>query len=261
MMTVLHVFFGTVALAAVPAALVARKGGAWHRQAGAVFTVSMFVVLLSAGFLWQAKGHLFLVPLAAVSAYLIFNGWRVIARRRRPKPDQIEDRIDMLAAWGAIAAGASIAYLGGTAATPLMLSIQPALLGIGSIAIAFGTNDLLGFRSPRMRAGWLLAHLAAMLAAAISAVTAFVVINAHEVPMGLRWLLPSSLGAAAIVAYSLRVLLPGLRAGRRSARPAAADRRAVASATPLRGPGALQSVGAASHAADSSARGGQRSKP
>lgn len=214
MMTVLHVMFGTVALAMVPAALLARKGGAWHRRWGVVFTVAMFVVLLSAGFLWQAKGHLFLVPLGAVSAYLIFNGWRVIARRRRTERDEIEDRIDMLAAWAAIAAGTATAFLGGTAATPLMLSIKPALLGIGAIAIAFGVNDLLGFRSPRLRSGWLLAHLSAMLAAYISAVTAFVVINAHDVPMMFRWLVPSSLGAATIVAYSLRVILPALKAAR-----------------------------------------------
>jgi hypothetical protein len=214
MMTVLHVTFGVVALFVVPAALFARKGGAWHQRWGIAFTVSMFVVLFSAGFLWQAKGHLFLVPLAGVSAYLIFNGWRVIARRRRPVPDQFEDRVDMLAAGVAIVAGAATAYLGGSAATPLLVSIKPALLGIGSIAIAFGINDILGFRSPRMRAGWLLAHLSAMLAAYISAVTAFVVINAHEVPMMLRWLVPSSIGAATITAYSLRVLWPALRGAR-----------------------------------------------
>jgi hypothetical protein len=250
-MTVLHVVFGTVALVVVPGALLARKGGAWHRRWGIGFTVSMFVVLLSAGFLWQAKGHLFLVPLAGVSGYLIFNGWRVIARRRRRRPDQIEDRIDMLAAWAAIAAGAGTAYLGGTAATPLMLSIKPALLGIGSIAIAFGANDLLGFRAPRMPAGWKLAHLSAMLAAYISAVTAFLVINAHDVPMLVRWLVPSTLGGAAIVAYSLSVLVPGLRAARRARRVAAAARRpparparelpapGVASATPSRRSGSL----------------------
>ena len=214
-MTVLHVAFGTVALFVVPAALFSRKGSTWHRRWGIAFTGSMFVVLFSAGFLWQAKGHLFLVPLAGVSAYLIFNGWRVIARRRRRVPDQIDDRVDMLAAWGAIAAGFATAWLGVTAATPLLLSIKPALIGIGSIAIAFGSNDLLGFRSPRMRVGWLLAHLSAMLAAYISAVTAFVVINAHEVPMTLRWLVPSTVGAATIVVYSLRVVRAAWRSAPR----------------------------------------------
>jgi hypothetical protein len=50
-----------------------------------------------------------------------------------------------------------------------------------------------------------------MLAAYISAVTAFLVINAHHVPMTVRWLVPSLLGAAAIVGYSTRILLPTWR--------------------------------------------------
>lgn len=245
MMTFLHVAFGTIALFVVPGALLARKGGAWHRRWGIAFTASMFVVLLSAGFLWQAAGHLFLVPLAAVSAYLIFNGWRVIARRRRRRPDPIEDRIDMLAAWAVIAAGLSTIYLGGAAATPLMLSIKPALLGIGFIAVAFGANDLLGFTSPRMPAGWKLAHFAAMLAAYVSAVTAFLVINAHSVPMLIRWLTPSLLGIAAIAAFALGVLFPRRRARRAPGRgdspplAPASSARAVATATPPARPRAL----------------------
>ena len=185
------------------------------------FTLSMFVVLFSAGFLWQAKGHLFLVPLAAVSAYLIFHGWRSIARRRRG-PDPIDDRVDMLAAWAAIAAGAATAYLGLTPSTELLRSISPALMGVGTIAICFGINDLLGFRSERTKQGWLLSHLSAMLAAYISAVTAVLVINAHQMPMIVRWLLPSALGASAIVYYSLRVVLPSWRAKHSLGKAAAA---------------------------------------
>jgi len=213
-LTVVHVVFGTIALVVVPAALLSRKGGAWHRRWGVAFTASMFAVLFTAGFLWQAKGHLFLVPLAGVSAYLIFNAWRVIARRRRLRPDPIDDRIDMLAALGAIGAGVVTAAMGLTASTPLLLSIRPALVGIGSIAICFGLNDLVGFRSQRTPSGWMLAHLSAMLAAYISAVTAFLVINAHAVPMMLRWLVPSAIGAGTIIAYSLRILLPTWRAKR-----------------------------------------------
>lgn len=211
-LSVIHVLFGSVALAMVPAALLARKGGSWHRRWGLGFTGTMAVVLFSAGFLWQAKGHLFLVPLGCISAYLIFSAWRAVARNRRGRPDDIEDRADILAALAVIAAGAATAYLGLSAKTPLLLSIRPALIGIGSIAICFGLNELLGFRAPRTRSGWLVAHLSAMLAAYISAVTAFLVINAHHVPMMLRWLVPSALGAAAIVGYSTRILLPVWRA-------------------------------------------------
>ena len=204
MMTVLHVFFGTVALVVAPAAIVARKGGAWHRRWGFAFMLAMFVVLFSAGFLWQAKGHTFLLPLAAVSGYLAFNGYRVIARRRRPQPDQFEDRVDMLAAGIAVAAALGVVYLAATASTPLTLGIRPALVGIGAIAIAFASNDVLGFVQPRSRIGWLLAHFAGMIAAYVSAVTAFVVINAHDVPMMMRWVIPSLTGGSVIAGLTLR---------------------------------------------------------
>jgi len=241
----LHVIFGTVALLVVPAALVARKGSDWHKRWGTAFTASMTVVLCTAGFMWQAKGHLFLVPLGLVSAYLIFNGWRVIARRRRPEPVLFEDRIDRAAALGVIAAGCATAFLGLTAASPLMLSIRPALFGIGSIAICFGLNDILGFYAPRSRTGWLLAHLSAMLAAYISATTAFLVINAHSVPMVLRWALPSAIGAATIVAYSIRVLGPALSAARLRLWPA----------------GQVSPAGATRSRASAAARSAEPSKP
>ena len=78
-----HVVFGTAALLMAPAALVARKGSAWHRRLGLTFILTMSVVLLTACFMWESKGHVFLVPLAIVTAYLLFNGFRSIARRRR----------------------------------------------------------------------------------------------------------------------------------------------------------------------------------
>jgi uncharacterized membrane protein len=234
MMTVLHVIFGTVALVAAPAALFVRKGGTWHGRVGFAFIGAMAVVLFSAGFLWQAKGHLFLLPLAAVSAYLIFSGYRSVARKRRRVPDTFEDRIDIGAAGVAVLAGVAAAYLGGAASTPLMMSIKPALIGIGAIAIAFAMNDVLGFTGPRMRLGWLLSHFAGMIAAYISAVTAFVVINAHDVPMILRWAVPSALGATTIAGFTLRYLVPAYRRAWRTpaAAPAESSWRSVAPATP-----------------------------
>ncbi len=214
MMTVLHVVFGTVALVVAPAAVIARKGGRWHQRWGTAFMAAMAVVLFSAGFLWQAKGHLFLVPLGTVSGYLVFSGYRNVVRRRRRVPSPVQDRIDVAAAGVAIAAGLGVIYLAGTAATPLMFSIRPALVGIGAIAICFASNEVLGFAAPRLKVGWLLGHFAGMIASYIAAATAFIVINAHDVPMMLRWLVPSLAGGSVIVAYTLRYVrfrLPGAR--------------------------------------------------
>jgi uncharacterized membrane protein len=217
MLTAIHVIFGTLALAAGPAALFVRKGGTWHRRFGWAFGLTMAVVLLSAGYMWQAKGHVFLVPLAIISGYLVVNGYRVTARRRRRPANRLQDTADIAAAGCVIAAGLGAAYLAIWPSSALLRSIAPALLGIGAIGISFGLNDVLGFLTPRMRAGWLLAHFAAFIAAYISAVTALLVINAHHAPMLLRWALPSALGGSVIVAYTLRCV--------RFARP-------VASATP-----------------------------
>ena len=227
MMTVLHVFFGTLALIVAPVAFCARKGGAWHRRLGFAFMLAMAIVLFSAGFLWQAKGHIFLLPLAAVSGYLIFNGYRAVVRHRRPVADPFQDRVDMLAAGIALLAALGIVYLAATAAGPLMLSIRPALVGIGAIAVAFASNDVLGFFGPRMRLGWLLSHFAGMIAAYISAVTAFVVINAHDVPMMVRWIVPSTIGGSLIMALTLRYL----RRGRPAPVPDPNSGQAVATAT------------------------------
>jgi len=206
MLTAVHVIFGTLALAAAPAALLVRKGGTWHRRFGWAFGLTMAVVLFSAGFMWQAKGHVFLVPLGIISGYLAINGYRVTARRRRRPASRFQDRADIAAAVAVIAAGLGAAYLAIWPSSSLLRSIAPALLGIGAIGISFGLNDVLGFFGSRMRAGWLLAHFAALIAAYISAVTAFLVINAHHAPMLLRWILPSALGGSVIVAYTLRTV-------------------------------------------------------
>ena len=130
-MTVLHVVFGTVALVVAPAAMLARKGGAWHRRCGSASSLAMGVVLFSAGFLWQAKGHLFLVPLGAVSAYLIFSGWRAVARNRRRLPTKSRIGSTCSRAGRDPAGRASPTSEDGGDAL-LLLSIRPALLGIGS---------------------------------------------------------------------------------------------------------------------------------
>lgn len=222
MTTLLHVVSGTVVLGVAPAALAVRKGGAWHRRFGRAFTWSMALVLLTAGFMWQAKNHVFLMPLAIVSGYLIYDGWRVVARRRRRTPDPMDDTVDVLAALASCCSGAWLFVLAATARDELMRELVPVLIGLGALAIVFALNDLRGIFVTRTRIGWLLAHLSAMLAAYISAVTAFVVINAHQVPMLLRWAVPSAIGTAIITGYSVRERLRVRSAARRAAAARAA---------------------------------------
>jgi hypothetical protein len=208
MMTVLHVIFGTFVLVVAPAAMFARKGGRWHRRWGKAFMLAMGVVLFTAGFMWQPKGHLFLLALSLVSAYFIFNGFRILARRRRRREDDLDNGVDILAAVATVVAGAWLFWIAATPVDKLMQSLAPIMAGLAAVAIAFAFNDIRGIFGPRSRVGALIAHFSAMIAAYISAVTAFVVINAHGVPMQLRWLVPISIGTLVISAFALPYRLP-----------------------------------------------------
>jgi hypothetical protein len=89
-----------------------------------------------------------------------------------------------------------------------MREIGAILIGLAAIAATFALLDqrALGARV-QTRLGSLLLHISAMMAAYISAVTAFCVINFHGVPMSLRWIVPSVLGSTVIAYFSMRYRL------------------------------------------------------
>jgi len=77
-----------------------------------------------------------------------------------------------------------------------------------AIAATFAVLDLRAVVvRVQTRLGSLLLHISAMVAAYISAVTAFCVINFHGVPMNLRWLVPSVLGSVVIAYFSMQYRL------------------------------------------------------
>ncbi len=202
--TIVHVVAGSVVMLVAPAALFVRKGGRWHRRWGHAFAIAMAVVLLSASFMWESKGHLFLFVLSLVSAYLIFSGYRIVRRRRRRERDGRDDAFDLATAGLACASGLWLVAIALGARNELMRSLAPIVGALGVVAISFAANDVRGLVRKPSRIGWLLAHFSAMIAAYISAVTAFVVINVHAVPMSLRWIVPSALGSLLIASYSIR---------------------------------------------------------
>ena len=206
--TFFHVATGMVVLVVAPAALLTRKGGRAHRRWGAVFGWAMGGVLATAAFMWQAQGHVFLLVLDVVCAYLVFEGFRVILRLRRKTPSPRADRFDVVAAVLVLVSAATLFLLALTAQTPLMRSIASILIGLGAIAAIFAALDLRAVLGRvQTRLGSLLLHISAMMAAYISAVTAFCVINFHGVPMALRWIVPSALGSIVIAYFSTQYRL------------------------------------------------------
>jgi uncharacterized membrane-anchored protein len=179
--------------------------------------VAMSMVLFTAGFMWQPKGHIFLLALSLVSGYFVYNGYRTVARRRRKRDDPLDDRVDVLAAATTVAAGIWLIGIAASAGSALMRSLAPIMAALGVTAAGFALNDVRGIMGPRSRVGWLIAHFSAMIAAYISAVTAFIVINAHGVPMQFRWLVPIGVGTLVITAYALPYRLPALFAAKPNA--------------------------------------------
>lgn len=217
--TFFHVATGTVVLVVAPAALLTRKGGRWHRRWGAVFGWAMAAVLATAAFMWQAQGHVFLLVLDVVCAYLVFEGFRVIMRLRRKTANARADRFDVVAAMLVLVSALALFAIALTAQTPLMKSIASVLIGLGAIAAVFAALDLRAVLGRvQTRLGTLLLHISAMMAAYISAVTAFCVINFHGVPMALRWIVPSVLGSIVIAYFSTQYRLRFARM--RGAKPA-----------------------------------------
>jgi hypothetical protein len=221
--TALHVLAGSIVLVVAPAALLVRKGGRWHRRWGVAFAAAMAFVLATAAFMWQPQGHVFLLVLDVVCAYLVFAGFRVILRRKRARGDGRADTVDVVAAALVLASSIALFVIAARASTPLMHTLAPILVALGVISAAFSALDLRAILTRvQTPLGSLLVHISAMLAAYISAVTAFCVINAHGVPMTLRWALPSALGTLVITFFSVQ---HRLRAARTSTRDLPNDRR------------------------------------
>jgi len=204
LITLAHVAAGTIVLVVAPLALITLKGGSWHKRWGRFFAFAMCGVLGTSLFMWQPHRHVFLLALAVVCAYLIYEGYRVIARRRTAI-DKRADAFDLSAATLVLLSSAALFVIAVTAQTPLMHSITSILMALAAIGAIFAALDIRAVCSgARTRLGSLLMHISAMIAAYISAVTAFCVINFHDVPMNLRWIVPSAVGSTIIAYFSVQ---------------------------------------------------------
>jgi uncharacterized membrane protein len=199
------VLCGSIVLAAVPLVMILRKGNRVHQRMGKVFIYCMFVVATTALFMWQKEGHLFLVFLDVVVVYLFVYGFRIVERYRNGFTDY-NTRLDGALAITVIFGSMLTIWVGFAFDTVLMHQLRIVLVMLGIIGLWFGAWDLYSLLSRRLtRTGWLLLHLTAMLSAYISAVTAFIVINAHAAPMLARWLVPILVGGSVIVATQFRI--------------------------------------------------------
>jgi len=191
-----HIGAGSVALITGAVAMMVRKGSRPHRRAGQIYFVAMTIVALTALVLSLLKANLFLGAIGVFSFYLVAGGYRALARKRGT-PDASE--LDwLLTAFGAIA-GIVLVVLG----------ISQQLQGRGLVAVVLGTlavvlatvDGVRLWRNTWEDMSWWYTHMARMLGAYISTVTAVSVVNLRFLPDNARWLWPTVVGTIAITVW------------------------------------------------------------
>lgn len=196
----LHIAAGTIALFAGLGALVAKKGGWRHRQAGKTFLVMMGVVVTTVFGLLAIDPTDFRIILALVaifSGYFAFSGYRVLSRKRSLDGAHA---IDWTTAGAVFFACLGLGvwglnwYLGGQ-------SFGIVMMVFGGIGVVFGTLDARHFRNDD-GGEWMVNHLQRMIAAFIATVSAVSAVNLTPVIGILAWLWPTAVGVPLIVYWS-----------------------------------------------------------
>ncbi len=215
----LHIVGGALALGAMPLALLSAKGRSLHRAAGKVFVVGMAVVTVSAirlgVLLWlsaNARSHAFGAFLLLISVFtgnLVSVGIRAIRTRRR------EGRGS---AWDIGLAAASVVATAGAFAYGLATH-EPIFTGFGAVATPVSAWYLVTWLlPPRGKVQHLLLHVTAMLGGCIAAVTAFTVVNAPRMGLGLGtpilWTAPAAVFLPTMIFYLWRTVAGRLPSSR-----------------------------------------------
>jgi hypothetical protein len=187
----LHIAAGFTGFFVAPAAMIAKKGGDWHRKWGKIYLWAMVVATGSALILAPHIHSIFLVVIAVFSFYLTFSGYRVL-RRKRPDKGQIPAALDWIILLFTLAASIALLILG--------------LLGSGALALIFGIIGILStapevkkYLNPKQdKTNWFTAHMTAMIGSYIAATTAFSVTNLSFLPWYVAWLWPTVIGTVVI---------------------------------------------------------------
>jgi uncharacterized membrane protein len=188
LLLLVHIGAGSLALAIAPLAMVARKGGAWHRRWGTVFVIAMATVSITAFGLGPYFQDLFLVAVGVLSGYLVFAAWRAARAHDRVAP------VDVVAAVAVLVAGCALLLL----AALQHSAFTAVLMMFGAICVGLGAKDVYRLSRPAPRKAWMYRHLTLMVAAYVAAVTALSAVNLHAIPLVARWAWPTVIGTILI---------------------------------------------------------------
>lgn len=192
-----HIAAGTAALSTFLIPMVLPKGGAAHRRVGWVFVGAMMTLCASAGPLsiyrlmtetsrGQRIAAGFLLYITILSFAAVWGGLRVL-RFKGTGPHT--HPLDLGVAGLLAVAGVVTLALGGFFRAPVLVIF-------GALGALNGVGDLRRWLDPdKARMHWWFRHMGGMIGASIAALTAFSVLNAPRLGLGVFsvfvWILPS----------------------------------------------------------------------
>ncbi|WP_128547123.1 DUF2306 domain-containing protein [Larkinella soli] len=210
-MLLIHIAAGFTALLVGVIPMIARKGSRLHNTTGLVFYWCMAVVCLTAVYLVFFKpSSLFLLFIAMLSFYFCFSGRRLL---RLKKAENRPERIDRIAAYGALAASLLMLGLGGRAAFQLATGGNGSVFDLlylffGGLLYSNARYDVVRFHNPlKAKYGkmeWFFGHINRMVGSYIATLTAFATVNTRMLPEHpilvdiAAWTLPGVIGGLLI---------------------------------------------------------------
>ena len=189
----IHIASGTTALITGLTAIITKKGGKTHKQAGMIFFTSMLIVAGSAIIISIAIKNTFLLLVGFFTLFMDYFGYRAI-KNKSLMPTKLD--------WAVLVLGAVTSFF-------MIYSLNIILLVFGALNASLvlrvlRINILLMQNKPLQKLEWLHRHIGMMLGTYIGTTTAFVVVNVKNVnPAWLPWLLPSFIGVP-LIAFWIR---------------------------------------------------------
>lgn len=199
----IHAPAGFLALVIAPLAMVARKGGDWHRRWGKVFFCSMAVVALTAIVMGVLRPNWLLAMVAMFSFQLVASGYRALYLKKLhegQRPATMDKAImgaGILVNGGLFMWGLIHVFLGQVKSGPIIFLV------FGAVGLAFVWRDYQRFyKTSHDKREWLYAHMSGFLGGYIATVSAFSAVNLEMIkPMWLQWLWPTVIGAPLITLW------------------------------------------------------------
>ena len=199
---VLHVLAGGIALVVAPLALMAHKGGDWHRRWGRAFFWSMAAVCFTSVIMGVVHPQSFWLALVGIfSFHLVASGYRSLYLKRLyqgQRPTWVDHVLHLTAGFvngGLIIWGVAHLALGERNLKSVLFLL------FGTIGMLFVINGIRKFfqQQPDKRT-WLYGHISGFLGGYIAAVSAFSAVNLDMIkPTWLQWTWPTILGTPMII--------------------------------------------------------------